>query len=139
MNKNTSLWVPGCGLFRNLKFYYQRATRGWADCDAWSIDSYLDYLLPPFIRSLKGGCGCPSEFYDATKENNECWKWDEALESMAQGFEASEAISNLKYYKTVEVKGGTTREIDEMALQNLTEKYNKGMDLFRQYYMSLWD
>lgn len=99
----------------------------------------MDYLLPPLIRSLKNGHGCPGEFYDKTKENNECWRWDEVLESMAQGFEASEAISNMKYYKTVEVEGGITREIDEVALNNLTDKYNKGMDLFRQHYLGLWD
>ena len=128
-------YMNGCGLFKNIKWYYQRATRGWADCDAWSINGYLNDLLPDIIRSLKGGVGCPGDLYDNTKKNNECWRWEEILESIIQGFIAAKELGEL-HYMTYSEKGLIA---DEKKRENLINKYNIGMDLFRKYYMNLWD
>lgn len=133
--KNKSLWMPGCGIFKNIRWFVERATRGWSDADAWSIDGYLNNLLPDLIRSLKGGVGCPGDMYDKTKKNNECWKWDEILESIAQGFEAAQELGELKYI----TRTPEAMRVDEKRRKNLIAKYHKGMDLFRKYYMSLWD
>ena len=43
-------WVKE--LFRNIKFAWQRATRGYCDGDVWSIDSWLLALLPDMLRDL---------------------------------------------------------------------------------------
>lgn len=77
---------------KEIKWFIQRGKRGYADCDVWSIDWYLDSWLPEAVRELKGGFGCPGDLYDGTKKDNECWKWQEILEDIAKGFEASRKI-----------------------------------------------
>ena len=40
--------------FRSLKWAYQRATRGYADCDVWSIDIWFLSIIPNMLRDLEG-------------------------------------------------------------------------------------
>ena len=73
------------------KYQRQRAKRGWADCDAWSVDYYLSHVLVGLIGRLRenklghpvmpdctdierhDGCGC----YE---------KWLAILDEMIEGF-----------------------------------------------------
>lgn len=129
-------------IFKEIKYFYQRGTRGWSDRDAWDIDSFLCDLLPPFLRKLKGNHGCPSEFYDKDAINAECHKWNETIEEMAQGFESAAFIQGYGYHKWVESKekpGHKTLEIDNEALNNAEKKMNRGLELFAKHFLNLWD
>jgi hypothetical protein len=84
------------------KYKIQRANRGWADCDIWSLDWYLSSWLPDALRRLKDTKhGTPfsvfpeeQEFIDETGNPTEqaCEiakkRWDEVLCKMIAGFEA---------------------------------------------------
>ena len=130
-------------MFKKIKYFIQRGMRGYSDEDTWSFDDYLCEIIPPALRKLAKnhcGCGCPTEFWDSLSKNNECHKWAEALETMAQGFESAQSLKNMSYYKMKKHEDGSyTREIDEEMLKNLNLKYNAGILLFSKNFLSLWD
>jgi hypothetical protein len=48
-----------------LRYYHQRATRGWSDADVWSLDSYLARVIAGSCRRLRDTTiGYPTEIYD---------------------------------------------------------------------------
>jgi hypothetical protein len=129
-------------MIKEIKRFIQRGRRGWADCDVWSFDDYLCDIIPQGLRKLKGGAGCPSEFYDKEAKNKECHLWNEALEEMAQGFEAAAFLKTSGYSKMVHSKekpGYYTMETDIEAMKNAKEKMDKGLQLFAEHFLSLWD
>jgi len=92
------------------------------------------------IRDLKGGFGCPSDFYNPKNTNNECQKWNDTLEEMAQGFEAVLFIDEHRYQKWVPTKDGNRQlEIDYSAIKNAQKKAKRGLELFAKHYQCLWD
>lgn len=131
-------------ILKEIKYFYQRGTRGYSDRDCWDIDSHLASIIPPMVRTLKDGCGSPSKLYDPTSVNNEHHKWHEIVEEIAQGFEAAEHIKNLDYHRWVDstnpkYKGCKEFSIDHEALKNYQDKMNRGLELFSKYFLSLWD
>lgn len=70
--------------FRNLKYAWQRATRGFSDWDLWNLDSYYSNLiwksLESFVNMHK--YGTPSE--DITID-----EWNEKVHSVAELFRNS--------------------------------------------------
>jgi hypothetical protein len=126
-------------MFRRIKYAYQRIKRGYSDEDCWSIDSHLAEIIPPMIRKLKTGFGCPADVWDGEAKNNECHKWYDIIEEIAQGFEAYQELKNYKSYKWVKEGSGYTHKFDEEKNKLLTEKYDKGMALFVKHFMDLWD
>lgn len=75
---------------RSLKWSRQRVVRGFADCDVWSMFSYLQELMPDMLRHLKDNRhGSPSylgENYtneDGILVNDTCHaEWDKILDRM---------------------------------------------------------
>jgi len=127
-------------MFNLIKHYYGRCKYGYSYRDLWSFDDYLCDIIPPAIRDLKSNVsGCPGDLYDKKRKNNECWKWKEILEEIAQGFEAAKDITHLRYFKRIKKGKYYTREIDEKRHKMLSEKYDKGMKLFHKYFFALWD
>jgi len=140
-NNKYLLLHPWKGMERayyQLKWFFQRAWRGYGDNDSWSLDDYLNSWLPQAIRSLKSGSGYPVDVY-LTLYPNEDWMnmdpihstlahahWHEILESMAQGFEAAAKISAFEF-------DGATE------LDTLQRQMHEGLRLFSQYYQNLWD
>jgi hypothetical protein len=123
-----------------LKWFYQRGKRGYAECDWWGMHDYMSKVIPPMLRRLKTGSGCPSEFYDRDATNNECHKWSTILEEMAQGFEAAAFLDNQRYLKWKPGEhGGSILETDHEAMENARLKMERGLKLFAEHYLSLWD
>ena len=85
-----------------VKYKIQRANRGWADCDIWSLDNYLAEWLPDALKRLKKiKHGIPMavfpedpQYTDETGNATEAAteiaskNWDEILGKMISGFEA---------------------------------------------------
>jgi hypothetical protein len=105
-------------------FAYQRITRGWADCDTWSLDLHLCRILPGALRHLiKNKHGVPSELCPEGRSVDEAAKeFDEILEQIAQGFE-----TGIEWFES--------HPLDEQK----KEKFDKGMALFNKWFFSLWD
>lgn len=78
----------------NLKAAWQRATRGWADRDVWSLDHYLLEILPEMVNSLRETThGFPVNEKFSTME-----EWDEFLWS-----EIVEPLRNARERQTIQI------------------------------------
>lgn len=90
---------------RKVKWYFQRARRGWADCDTWGLDGYLCAVMVPaleHLREFKGGHPIPRdavidpETGEATDAEYARWErdWNRSLDEMIAGFRAAHAVIN---------------------------------------------
>jgi len=122
---------------REIKWFILRGKNGYAECDVWNLDNYLSEWLPKALRHLsENNVGCPSDLYDKTVKGNECWKWTEILEKMAQGFEAKISLSNLEFWSLCMDDKNIIHKDQQKKLE---EKAKKGMELFVRYFDNLWD
>ena len=94
--KMSGLWAKSkmLGKLRHvgkcLKWSKQRIVRGYADCDTWSIDGYLQKLLPDMLQYLKdnrhGSPGFLGKNYineDGILVNDACHaEWEKILDRM---------------------------------------------------------
>ena len=132
-------------MFNEIKWFIQRGKRGYSDADLWNFDSYLCEFMPAALRSLKKDVGCPTQFYDETALNKENHKWIEAIEAMAQGFEAANFIKQKKFNKWVSAKDkngksmGSTLETDFESLNAAKKKMELGLGLFSENFLNLWN
>ena len=120
---------------RNVKYFIQRGRRGWADCDTWSFDDYLCKVIIGGLGKLeKDNYGCPSEFWDSSKINDECHKWKECLREIKIAFEMirEDSFSYTKKW----VDGEKT--FDLIVIKQREDKINKGLELFSRYFRCLW-
>lgn len=104
-------------MFHKIKWFIQRGTRGYADCDVWDLDSYICTWLPKALRQLRDtGCGYPME--ETAK------KWKDILTQMADGFEAHNLSLELP---------------DNKEFKKQNTKLKNGLKLFTKYFNCLWD
>jgi len=121
-----------------IKHYWQRATRGYSDEDLWGFQDYLSVMIPSALRRLKEmNSSCPSDLYDEKKVNDEFHKWNEILEEIAQGFEATKNPDCMYWDKAKE--GYMEMKYDKKKSAQQAKKFERGMDLFKEYYYNLWD
>ena len=99
------LWDFVTDIPREIKWFYQRGTRGWADKDTWGFDHYLSKVISGGLNHLANkSIGHPSSFstcdYDSNIENaceicmeknnvKECpdlLRWKEALNRLSKEF-----------------------------------------------------
>jgi hypothetical protein len=155
--------------YYSIKYFIQRGRRGWADCDTWSLDGYLNGWMPAALKHLKAAKhGIPCSMFDGlpTKEGDpychtdEAYKaaearWDSIMDRMIGGFEASGRILDGLYEKELGEyplgrPDGVSRDAWEKAQGDrfkasrlLEERDGKlmeeGMALFIKHYHSLWD
>lgn len=129
--------------FKELLYFIQRGRRGYSNRDVRFFNTYLNSVIPLMLRKLKKNCvACPSEFYDYDALNNECHKWEMALEKMARGFEAAEFINNAGYRRWVDSKDrkdAKSLEADAVALNNAKRDMEIGLALFAENYLNLWN
>jgi hypothetical protein len=156
-------------VYRNVKWFIQRGRRGWADCDTWSLDYYLNGWMPDALRHLKAhkhgtplsvfptdpeyikDCGNPTDEAEAIA----IARWDAIMDKMIAGFEASWRINDGLYEKELgeypmRRPDGVSRDAwdkvkdDRMAASRLLEQRDakimeEGLALFIKFYHSLWD
>ncbi len=65
--------------WRRVKWNLQRMRRGWADCDVWSLDSYIAQLLSGAVLKLADGHAYPG---DGTEWDTP-EKWDAHLKDLS--------------------------------------------------------
>jgi len=120
-----TFWSNLWSTIRWFKWSWQRAFRGYADCDVWNMFNYLNTIIIPMLEHLREfNSGFPTECTDAAQ-------WKGILNQMIEGFKSSERISNLDYPGDV-----TTWNVQI----NKDEKiFADSMKLFSKYYLALWD
>lgn len=113
-------WVIIIESYYHTKWFIQRGYRGYADCDVWSLDSYLIRWMPKALRKLRDNkIGHPMGMTMAG--------WRTRLEKMADGFDAAYELIDLRHsYKSPGERAAARR-------------FNSGMKLFHEHFFSLWD
>lgn len=125
---------------RKIKWAYQRVVRQYDDRVSWSLDQWLDGIVPNILMMLKENkYSVPHEIFekdemdengDVSKENFEKarGRWNEELDKMIAGFVASKKLRDLDYnWKDKE---------EEQAIKKI---FDEGMQSFIKHYHSLWD
>src|ERR1019366_7545008 len=106
-------------LYYQAKWFVQRGSRGYADCDVWSLDGYLCSWMPEALATLrKNKMGYPSRLTNKG--------WDAKLDRMIRAFTIAREIMDMEY---------ETKE--EMAA--MMKQFRKDFNVFRNHFFSLWD
>ena len=122
--------------YRNVKYSWQRVTRGYCDKDLWNIDYWFLGIVPDMLKQFKetrnGSPGCLGEEYvdeDGISCNDSCHEeWDKILDEMIFLFHEMDE-------ETCQNKGLSNKELDEYR----EECKNKAFALFSKWFYSLWD
>lgn len=125
---------------QEIKWAYQRVVRGWDDRVVWSVDCWLNDIMPNILVKLKEDkVGIPLEFFEGMDHNenygytSEQEKiaeelWHKELDKMITAFVVAKKLNDLEYnYK------------DKDQEELLMKLFNQGMDSFKKYYFNLWD
>lgn len=137
----STFWRNITATFDWTRHCWQRAFRGWADCDCWNIASYLVEIMPPMLQKFKADThGYPGWGQAATPE-----KWDALLDKMVEGFEAGKRVVDDDYYLTTNADILTRKPTREEVLSwvELAKADHKifsvNMKLFVKWFFHLWD
>ncbi len=136
-------------LRRDIKSFFQRGIRGYADKDVWSFDHYLSNIIYNGLnrlQTIKHGFPCG---LDENSEKDE-EKWDRTLQTMIDGFEAANEVCEDSFIdkccsktETENFLGIEVPKLDidkyEKECNIRKEKLSKAMDLFKKYFFDLWD
>lgn len=120
---------------REIKFAIQRVQRKYDDSVSWSVDYYLNEIMPPILRQLKdakGGTPCSffpdnygrSNNYDKQIEEKAQADWNAELDKMIAAFEIAKKIEDEWIF-------------DKNAFEY--KIFEDGMQSFVKHYFSLWD
>jgi hypothetical protein len=155
-------------LCRKVKWFFQRGSRGWADCDTWGLDDYLNSWMPKALVYLKAHKhGIPTSIFEEADGTDEFGnptptareraspRWDATLDKMIEAFEANKRMRDVLYeeelgeYPTRRPKGFVRKAWREhmhqhyLMTQELANRdqeiFEEGMALFIKHYNSLWD
>jgi hypothetical protein len=118
---------------QELRWAWQRLTRGWDDCAVWSIDWHLATYVPIWIRRLRDTkVGIPAKMFDDPQRSSAedltraTKRWDRVLGEIADGFEAARTLLGAEY------AGGAAR-------RELRGRFERAMDLLKAHYFDLRD
>lgn len=110
--------------FINIKWAFQRATRGYCDFDLWDLDYFYTKL---FIDTLKNfsekNQGIPNAFYNKDDEQASVNAWSDYIMDMREDF-----------VKTLEALEADTPEEWEEKSASIDDGLNK----LKKVYYDLW-
>jgi hypothetical protein len=132
-------WLNPFTYTRAARWAYQRVTRGYADCDLWSLDHYLNSILVPALTQFKDRAhSYPGEL------TFEAWKAQ--LDVMIAGFQAAddldagppdrffrdnpESTFGIEFF---DIEGERAWSEERVAVREL------GLATFMKWYGHLWD
>lgn len=144
-NSSRHIFVNIRQFFRNIRYAWQRATRGYCDFDLYDLEHFYSQLfvdsLDDFTKNLHGA---PLEFYDAAHDSTQPWR--DYLQEMRQHFYNS-IEENLVQTNEIEYDHSShdeearakwvAREKEIQAWRDA--EFAKGMQMLTDVYYHLWD
>lgn len=105
--------------YYHTKWFFQRGWRGYADCDIWGLDSYLASWMPEALDRLATiKIGTPIGMTHSG--------WKTRLGHMRDGFLTAREFHEFNYRTPKEAK-------------ILMKRMNRGLSVFVEHFLSLWD
>lgn len=145
--RHPSNWFSNIKIFfRQFKYAWQRATRGYCDADLWDLDDYYTKLFCATLKDFsKNLDSVPSNFYN---EIDGMEKWREYLNEMITHLQNSlepERVQQNEYEEAHSLDPNNeelsnkyierTREIHDWQTNELME----GLNMLIEVYEDLWD
>lgn len=138
-------WLLPKEWYYHTKWFIQRGHRGWADCDAWSIDYYISRIMVEMLEAqYKDPQGTPMAMFvegdlqpdgnptdEACKIRHEQWKV--ILDKINVGFQCHRRLCDLDFWNADDP---TSSFIREKTLRNMADE---GLALFAKYFGNLWN
>ena len=134
--------------FREIKWFFQRGYRGWADCDIWSFDTYLSKVIYSGLIRLKEKQNILPTLHSGITEEDAQKEWDFIMNEVIYAFKMWHRCANSDAEFWYPDNNG------EHALKPIVEeKYpdiylmskeddarmKNGMKLFIEHFGSFWD
>lgn len=142
--------------FQNIRFAWQRATKGYCSYDVWDLDAHLCYVIRDTLRRLSETThGAPDAMFDHEKDSAK--PWQDLLNDMADCIDASLKeedpevdLAWKKYeYAREHRENFTPQQIgflreswikkNEKFQERKEEQYQKALDFLREWHGYLWD
>lgn len=124
--------------FRNIKYAFQRATRGFADPDWWEFDTFVATILRDGCRELATKhYGCPSGIGGRNAEESSK-RWEDILNETADCFNSYLD----KDFLTIPDNAETASDYLEVFAESCRvaeEEYLHGIEMLKDWHSHLWD
>ena len=128
----------------NVRTFLQRGKRGWGHSDVWGLSHYLSKTISETVKHLKeNNHGHPAGMTEG--------KWIDILNEITYGFDlVKQTVEGDLYY----IKGQLRRKKWQKIADGINKKcgshdrcmtdeeikaYERGFDLFRKFFINLWD
>ena len=128
---------------REVKWFIQRGTRGWADCDTWGLDDYLARIIYEGIKHLNKN----SHGYPCDLKSLKDWRY--ILSTIEYTFKLIHTNTlgithTYLPYKQMSFNDYTTvykkfKSIGKLLTKKEFERYQLGWSYYREYFFALWD
>ena len=136
MIKRLRLWITD--RLRNCKWAYQRATRGYADCDVWNFDHWFCKTISAMLYQLSDTCcGYPGTEEFPTLESFQVWLKHIAHDIRFNTEEEQEKLNPYNPLSDEEFEDYYAR--CEMLAQEAQYYFEEAMSQFAKNFHSLWD
>lgn len=116
-------WVKG-PKYKVKKHRKERADQGWSEYDFWNFHNYHSWMMISVLERFKNGVGYPMGLTEQ--------QWSEILDEMIDGFKSDIIMTDMINYDS---KKQTYAEWQEPY----QAKLKRALELFAEYYQSLWD
>ena len=113
-----------------LKWWWQRRTRGFDDQELWDLSTSLSKYILPRLKAFRemerwGVPGSICTKHHATGGNAK--EWNKIIDKMIWSFE--EVIDEKRFPK----------KMNPESIKKYIDRKQEGLDLFAKYFESLWD
>jgi hypothetical protein len=98
-------WLTPSNYWRTVKYFCQRGYRGYADCDSWDADSYMEAMMLGLLTNLQntkhgypsGLCTCDpgdtdDDFCDNSVDCDGQEQWNKILDEIVEGLKAAREL-----------------------------------------------
>lgn len=125
--------------FKNIKYAWQRATRGFSDPDCWEFDSYLSRIISGGLKTLdKNRHGFPTELYSQLGEEDGNQEWSKILSEISAKMEKYEQLKSSEY-PPGNLPPEAIMEWYENNQKEAENAWNGAIDLLKKWHNDMWD
>lgn len=125
--------------FKNIKYAWQRATRGFSDPDCWEFDSYLSRIISGGLKTLdKNRHGFPTKLYSQLGEEDGNQEWSKILSEISAKMEKYEQLKSSEY-PPGNLPPEAIMEWYENNQKEAENAWNGAIDLLKKWHNDMWD